>query len=145
MRGTGISSAILTGIDLIEGNDIQSARRIIDISGDGPNNVGIPVTEARDRAAVLGIEINGLPLMLKAPGATYNIPDLDIYYEDCVITGPTAFVIPVEGVERLATSILQKMVSEVAGLRPEPRVWRAAGTDCLIGEKLRRERWENGG
>ncbi len=141
LRGTGISTAILKGIELIETNDITSERQIIDISGDGPNNVGPPVTEARDEAAAKGIEVNGLPMMLKEPGATYNIGNLDIYYQDCVITGPTAFVIAVQDVDRLATSILQKLVTEIAGKTPEPRIWRAAQTDCLIGEKLREQRF----
>ena len=145
LRGTGISGAIAKGIELIGANDIQSDRQIIDISGDGPNNVGMPVTQARDQAAAKGIEVNGLPLMLKQPGSTHNIPDLDICYQDCVITGPNAFVILVEDVDRLATSILQKLVLEVAGRRTEPRVWIASQTDCLIGEKLRRERWEDDG
>ncbi len=120
--------------------DIQSDRQIIDISGDGPNNVGMPVTKARDQAAAKGIEVNGLPLMLKQPGSTYNIRDLDIYYRDCVITGPAAFVILVDEVDRLAISILQKLVLEVAGRQSEPHLWKAAQTDCLIGEKLRRDR-----
>ena len=145
LRGTGISGAIVKGIEQIEANDIQSDRQIIDISGDGPNNVGIPVTQARDQAAAKGIEVNGLPLMLKQPGSTYNIRDLDIYYQDCVITGPTAFVILVEDVDRLATSILRKLVLEVAGFQAKPQIWKAAKTDCLIGERLRRERWEDDG
>ena len=99
----------------------------------------MPVTMARDQAAAKGIEINGLPLMLKNPGSTYNIRDLDIYYRDCVITGPAAFVILVDEVDRLAISILQKLVLEVAGHQSEPHLWKAAHTDCLIGEKLRRE------
>ena len=143
LRGTGISGAIVKGIEMIEANDIQSDRQIIDISGDGPNNVGMPVTQARDQAAAKSIEVNGLPLMLKQPGSTYNIHDLDIYYQDCVVTGPTAFVILVEDVDRLATSILRKLVLEVAGSRAKPQVWKASQTDCLIGERLRRERWED--
>lgn len=144
LRGTGISWAIELGMDLIRTNDITSERQIIDISGDGPNNVGTPVTRARDKAAAQGIEVNGLPLMLKKPGGAYNIRDLDIYYEDCVITGPTAFVILVQDTDRLSTSILQKLVTEVAGSMPTPRIWRASQTDCLIGETLRRQRWEDG-
>ena len=143
LRGTGISGAIVKGIELIEENDLQSDRQIIDISGDGPNNVGRPVTEARDLAAAKGIEVNGLPLRLKPPGSTYNIRNLDIYYQDCVITGPTAFVILVEDVDRLVTSILQKLVWEVSGHRAEAQIWQASKTDCLIGERLRRERWED--
>ena len=145
LRGTGISGAIVKGIELIETNNIQSNRQIIDISGDGPNNVGMPVTQARDQAAAKRIEVNGLPLMLKQPGSTYNILDLDIYYQDCVVTGPTAFVILVEDIDRLATSILRKLVLEVAGHRIEAQIRKVSQTDCLIGERLRRERWEDDG
>jgi hypothetical protein len=148
LSGTGISAAIDHAVSLIENNALTGTRRVIDISGDGPNNVGGAVTEARDRAASLGIEINGLPIMMFEPRGLYNIEDLDFYYEDCVITGPGAFVIPVHDKERLATSILQKLILEIAGQwpQPQPRLHKAVATDCLIGEKLRRHRnraWED--
>ena len=142
-RGTGISSGILTGIRQIEETDLDGLRHVIDVSGDGPNNEGMPVTRARDIAAEKGIEINGLPFMFKEPGGWFNIEDLDIYYEDCVITGPSAFVMPVFQPELIAGAIVRKLVLEIAGVMPEvqPEVRNAAGTDCLIGEKLRRERF----
>lgn len=142
LSGTGISGAILKGIELIEENEISSERRVIDISGDGPNNEGPPVELARDLAMEAGIEVNGLPIMLKKPYGPYNVRDLDIYYADCVITGPLAFVLPVFEADRLIGSILQKIVLEIAGLRPQghPKLQNASTTDCMIGEKLREER-----
>jgi len=89
--------------------------------------------------------INGLPVMLKRPmSSTMDIEELDIYFEDCVIGGPGAFLITVESIDRIAEAIRRKLVLEIAGRPPrivpaqfgerEPRI------DCLIGEKLRR-RW----
>ena len=137
--GTSISGALLRAANAIESNGYAGTRRVIDISGDGPNNRGVPVTQARDTVAGLGIEVNGLPFMVKSPGHWYNIPDLDLYYEDCVITGDMAFVIPIREIDRLVVSIRQKLVLEISGLKPpaEPRLRPAALSDCLIGEKKR--------
>jgi hypothetical protein len=67
-------------------------RRVIDISGDGPNNNGAPVTGARDAALERGITINGLPIMVENSSySIMNIDNLDLYYEDCVI-GRARFV-----------------------------------------------------
>ncbi|MEO0389069.1 MAG: DUF1194 domain-containing protein [Pseudomonadota bacterium] len=143
LRGTSISGAMETAAAWIEGNRFDGTRRVVDISGDGPNNRGRPVTEVRAELAAKGIEVNGLPFMVKAPGGAYSIPDLDFYYEDCVITGDSAFVIPIQDMTRLVGSIRQKLVLEIAGLQPErrARLRKASVTDCMIGEKLRRQ-WE---
>ncbi|MEM9011925.1 MAG: DUF1194 domain-containing protein [Pseudomonadota bacterium] len=142
--GTSISGAIDRAVVLLETNEIQAPRQVIDVSGDGPNNTGPLVLAARDRAAALGIEINGLPIMLKEPTGWFSIPDLDLYYQACVVSGEAAFVIPVFERDRLIGAIRQKMVLEIAGLRPpgQPALQPAASFDCMIGEKLRR-RWEN--
>ncbi|MEM8871408.1 MAG: DUF1194 domain-containing protein [Pseudomonadota bacterium] len=140
LRGTSISGAMEQAAEWIEENNYTGTRRVIDISGDGPNNRGRPVLEVRAEIAAKGIEVNGLPFMLKEPGGFYSIPDLDIYYEDCVITGESAFVIPIAELDRLVASIRQKLVLEISGLPgpPNERI-RAARTetDCMIGEKLR--------
>ncbi|MEM7614663.1 MAG: DUF1194 domain-containing protein, partial [Pseudomonadota bacterium] len=106
-----------------------------------------PVLEVRAEVAAMGIEINGLPFMVKEPGGSYSIRDLDLYYEDCVITGESAFVIPIARMDRLVASIRQKLVLEVSGQAPpaQARIRPAAGpTDCMIGEKLRLQReWQN--
>lgn len=138
-RGTSISSALEQAAYWIETNEFEGSRKVIDVSGDGPNNRGRPVLDVRSEVAALGIEINGLPFMLKEPTGVYAIPDLDIYYETCVITGESAFVIPIFKIERLVASIRQKLVLEISGTMPPPRLRRASATDCLIGEKRRRE------
>lgn len=88
MRRTSISGAIAFAADEIEENGYVGLRRVIDISGDGPNNQGGSVTAARDRAVEKGIVINGLPLMTIDGNAFWNLDDLDFYYEACVIGGP---------------------------------------------------------
>ena len=68
-------------------------RRVIDISGDGLNNWGDLVNVARDRALATGLTINGLPILDEAGGrfSRFNIPNLDLYYKNCVIGVPGVF------------------------------------------------------
>lgn len=135
-RGTSISTAIVYGAKLFDANGYSGMRRVIDISGDGPNNFGPPVTPARDAATALGIIINGLAIMIR-PSAAFG--SLDDYYSNCVIGGPGAFVLPVQEPEDFAIAIRRKLILEVSGAEPPARVIRTAGTDadCMIGEKLR--------
>ncbi len=144
MRRTSISGAIEYAHFDIETNEFEGLRRVIDLSGDGPNNDGVPVTEARDAAVDAGIVINGLPLMTEDSTSQWGIDDLDVYYQSCVIGGPGAFVIPVLEWGDFPMAVRRKLVLELAG---PPDVVMAArtgrtpdGYDCLVGEKLRRER-----
>lgn len=135
LRGTSLSTAIAYGSGLFDDNGYAGTRRVIDISGDGPNNYGAPVTPARDAATALGIVINGLAIMIR-PSASHG--PLDQYYGDCVIGGPGAFVISVQKPEDFATAIRRKLVLEVSGHQPPARLLPAAShADCMIGEKLR--------
>ena len=139
-RGTSISGAIDHAVALLE-RAPPSLRRVLDISGDGPNNMGEPVLEARARAMAAGVEINGLPLMIKEFDSMFSIPDLDIYYENCVIAGPAAFVLPVTRVEQFTAAIRQKLILEVSQAVPERETMiDRSGTDCLVGERLY-QRW----
>lgn len=144
---TSISGAIRTALRQMEGNGYDGLRRVIDISGDGPNNAGLPVLAARSEALASGVTINGLPLMTQ-DGAyqSWHIPDLDLYYLNCVIGGPGAFVIPVRDWTEFAAAIRRKLVLEIAGLplREEAGVIPAQGYDCLIGEKIWAERFGRG-
>ena len=135
-RGTSISGAIVYGAKLFDANGYTGIRRVIDISGDGPNNFGAPVIPARDAATALGIIINGLAIMIRPSAA---LGSLDDYYSNCVIGGPGAFVLPVQEPEDFAIAIRRKLILEVSGAEPQARVIRTAGegADCLIGEKLR--------
>ena len=87
------------------------SRRVIDVSGDGSNNRGRPVTLARDEAVAAGIGINGLPILALEP-------DLDRYYYDSVIGGPGAFVVAAQSYETFADAILKKLITEIAANTP---------------------------
>jgi Protein of unknown function (DUF1194) len=143
IHGTSISGALAFAASLFEANDYDGFRRVIDVSGDGPNSAGAPVVPIRDAVLEQGLIINGLPIMLRQPAYTfYSIPDLDIYYADCVIGGPGSFVLPVDDTSQLADAIRQKLVLEIAAapprLTPVAETRREPRIDCLIGEKLRR-------
>jgi len=135
-RGTSISAAIVFGAGLLDARGDDAARRVIDISGDGPNNYGPAVAQARDLAVAKGIVINGLPILIRPSPL---VPDIVRYYSDCVIGGPGSFVLPVRKVEEFEEAIRRKLVLEVAG---QPRtdiiaVRADAPSDCLAGEKAR--------
>ena len=143
---TSISGVLNFAVPLFDGNGFRGIRRVIDVSGDGTNNQGPLVTLARDDVLAKGITINGLPIMLKRPNpATMDIPNLDIYYEDCVIGGPGAFVIPIREREKFKEAIRTKLVLEIAGRTPEARVIPAAADNprisCTIGERMWQQRW----
>ncbi|OKO68443.1 hypothetical protein AC629_42115 [Bradyrhizobium sp. NAS80.1] len=143
---TSISGAISFAIPLFDGDPHRGLRRVIDISGDGPNNNGSPVAPARDEALAKGIVINGLPIMVKEPSySTMDIDNLDWYYEDCVIGGPGAFVLPIKDRENFKEAIRTKLIREVAGRAPERPVRPASDKEprvsCTIGERLWQDRW----
>ncbi len=138
---TSISGAINFAMPLFEADPYRGPRRVIDISGDGPNNSGGPVTVARDAALEKGIVINGLPIMVKEPSySTMDIDNLDFYYEDCVIGGPGSFVVSIKDRDKFKEAIRDKLLLEVAGRTPEPRVIPATEREprvsCMIGEKI---------
>jgi hypothetical protein len=145
---TSISGALNFAKPLFEGSGYRGIRRVIDVSGDGSNNSGPLVTLVRDDVVASGITINGLPIMLKRPNSfTMDLEHLDVYYEDCVIGGPGAFVIPIRERDQFKEAIRTKLVLEVAGRTPERRVIPAQGRapriSCTIGEQMWRERWGN--
>jgi len=110
--GTSISGAIDYSRVLLAGNPFRATRQVIDISGDGSNNSGRSVTQARDEAVADGIGINGLPILTVELG-------LDHYYYENVIGGPGAFMIPAENYDTFADAILKKLISEIAAAGPD--------------------------
>ncbi len=143
---TSISGAINFAMPLFEENPYHGLRRVIDISGDGPNNNGLPVTGARDAALEKGITINGLPIMVKEPSySTMDIENLDFYYEDCVIGGPGSFVVSIKDRDKFKEAIRTKLLLEVAGRTPErpvvPVAEKEPRVSCMIGEKIWQDRW----
>jgi hypothetical protein len=143
--GTSISGAIDFSRLLLAQCPCHPARRVIDISGDGSNNSGRPVREARDEAVHDGVGINGLPILTLEPF-------LDRYYYDNVIGGPGAFMIPAENYDTFADAILKKLITEIANNRDESR--RSIASDrepfhnvtnsANFAAKLRRFRGEEG-
>jgi hypothetical protein len=153
-RRTSISAGLEFGADLFAESVFDGAKRVIDVSGDGPNNQGAPVTVIRDRLVAQGITINGLPLMTNGGFASgYEVDNLDQYYTDCVIGGPGAFMIPVNDWTQFPEAVRRKLVLELAGPSSPrwaeeqsafPRVVMAQATtasDCLAGEKMWRNRF----
>lgn len=143
LRRTSISGVLDYATASILENDFDGLRRVIDVSGDGPNNQGSPVEAARDAALSHRITINGLPLLTQdLLSEIWGIPDLDAYYENCVIGGPGAFVVPVVGWDAFAQAVKRKLVLEIAEAPAQivPVQYTQDGTyDCLIGEKMWRE------
>jgi hypothetical protein len=147
---TSISGGLKFSSKLFDGSGYRGVRRVIDVSGDGANNSGTLVAPTRDEVVADGITINGLPLMLKRPfSGMMDIEHLDIYYEDCVIGGPGAFVVPIRDRSEFIRATRTKLVLEIAGRTPEPNVIHAYADKpripCTIGERLWQERWGGGG
>jgi uncharacterized protein DUF1194 len=142
---TSISGALRFAKPLFDDSGYRGLRRVIDVSGDGTNNAGPLVELTRDDVLAAGITINGLPIMLKRPyTGSMDIPNLDEYYEDCVIGGPGAFVIPIREREKFIEATRTKLVLEVAGRQPEPQIMPTASrarVSCTIGERMWQERW----
>lgn len=135
--GTSISGALIHASSLFDRNGFDGERQVIDISGDGPNNSGLPVTSARDAAIAAGIVVNGLPIVIR-PSPTF--PDIDLYYGNCVIGGPGSFLLPIRTAGEFATAIRRKLILEVSGETPPAHILPVSGepVDCLKGERDRR-------
>ncbi len=143
---TSISGAIAFSMRLFADLPDEPARRVIDISGDGPNNDGRKVAPMRDHATAQGVTINGLPIMVRSPASAWDLADLDRYYEDCVTGGAGSFMIPLHDIAGFASVIRAKILREIAGGGASSLVLPArARADCLAGEKRRREEEALGG
>ena len=143
---TSISGGLLFAKPLFDHSGYRGLRRVIDVSGDGANNSGALIVPTRDDVLAAGITINGLPIMLKRPArGTMDIENLDVYYEDCVIGGPGAFVVPIHERKQFIEATRTKLVLEISGREPEPRVVPVSSDkpriSCTIGEKMWQERW----
>jgi len=115
---TSISGAIDFAAGLLRYGGFVTDRRVIDISGDGENNDGRSVAEARDAAVAAGITINGLPI-------TDVEPELEAYYRRNVIGGQNSFLIAATGMQAFTEAVLRKLLVEIAGGPPEAALRRA--------------------
>ncbi len=123
-QGTLIGGAMRMAAQMIESNGFDGLRRVIDISGDGPNNRG-SLAFAREDTLARGITVNGLPIITDDYGTGdwggfYG--QLDRYYETYVIGGPGAFSLPARGFEEFATMIRRKLILEISGETPANRL-----------------------
>jgi hypothetical protein len=110
-----ISGAIDFAAALIRGNAYDAPRKIIDVSGDGPQIGGRPVEAARDEAVFAGITINAL--VVKSPGGGYPGPGgipLDRHYRRDVIGGVGAFAMVAGEETGFAEAVLDKLIREIA-------------------------------
>jgi hypothetical protein len=105
--GTSLSGAIDFSVQLLNATPYRGLRKVIDISGDGSNNLGRPVEQARDEALQQGVRINGLPILELER-------DLDQYFRENVIGGPGAFIIPVQNYNAFGEAIMRKLVTEIS-------------------------------
>ena len=153
----GVQTSIASGIELaarmIDDNDYEGMKKVIDVSGDGPNNEGRRVDHIRDEVIAKGFIINGLPIVTEADKFdVYYLPDLDQYYAGCVIGGPGAFIQVANGFADLARALRRKLVLEISDASQSPRdplfVKAAVGQrassgrivyekGCDIGERMR--------
>jgi len=129
---TSISGVIGFTLPRFEDNGFVGTRRVIDISGDGANNDGMPVTMARDAAMAARVTVNGLPIVNDRinPYGHKQVANLDLYYRHCVIGGTGAFLVVAKGFEAFARAIKRKLIFEIAGTTPP-------GNTLVIGPPLR--------
>ena len=112
-----IGSALLYGMAQIDGNDIRGFRRVIDFSGDSMGNTfGPPITVARDEVVANGITINALPILRNGGFIGFDLPDA---YEQSIIGGPSAFVMPAQSGPEFTDAVRRKLILEIAGTKPE--------------------------
>ena len=103
---TGIAGALAFALRQLQQNRFTGGRQVIDISGDGPSNVGPDPDPIRDAAVAARITINGLAIV-------NEIPSVDLYYADHVIGGPDAFLLVAKDYDDFARAIRRKLLREI--------------------------------
>ena len=134
---TSISGAIEYGVRQF-GQAFEGTRRVMDISGDGANNSGPPVSEARDAAIAQGVTINGLAIIDANPGPwAQHQPPLDAYYQEEVIGGAGCFLVVADGFDAFETAVKRKLIREIAMSWPEndPGIVRVGKLDGVAAAR----------
>jgi Protein of unknown function (DUF1194) len=118
-----IGNAIVVAQGLIESNDIDGSRKVIDLSADSANNWGgVSIPEARQAALAADIVINGLAILCRQCSGRPNAYDLEAAFAERIIGGPASFVIRADGDERFAEAVRKKLILEIAGIPPALQV-----------------------
>jgi hypothetical protein len=102
-----MGNAIVKGVDYFDSTPCEPERKIIDVSGDGPSNEGIPIDEAKDKAIANLVTINGMPIITPVE------PTIVEYYTEKVVT-PDGFVLIADGYEDFTRAIKRKLIMEIA-------------------------------
>lgn len=120
-RRTAIGAAIGNAVTLIETNPYDGVRRIIDLSGDGPQNAGPSLPEARAAAEAAGVTVNGISMQSERQHPFRPPVNIDVsrYFEEHVIVGPRSFVMPSRTHEDFVEALRRKLIIEIAGLFPD--------------------------
>lgn len=120
-----IGAALLTGKQLIETNEFQGLRAVIDLSADSANNWNGPsIPDARAEVLASGITINGLAVLCRSCSGQPISYDLEVAFRDLIIGGPGAFVVTAENAETFAAAVRRKLILEIAGELPERQAHR---------------------
>ena len=120
---TSISAGIDRAMQMLNENPFEPQRRVIDVAGDGTNNSGRDVTDARDDAVKAGVTINGLAIInersvsytfahVQPPGGLTN------WYQENVAGGPGSFVVEVRSFQAFGEAMTRKLLNEIAGTLP---------------------------
>ena len=122
---TSISDGLDFAAKRFEVSGHSSPRRVIDVAGDGTNNSGRPISDARDDAVAKGVVVNGLAIINLNPNFgfiahTQPTGGLPAYYKENVIGGPGSFVMQIDDFESFADAMVQKLVTEISSLPVKP-------------------------
>ena len=120
---TSIAGAIDIAMEKLKSSPFKSDRRVIDVSGDGTNNAGREVTEARDQAVAQNVTINGIVILSAVPlpfnpAHTHPPGGLLLYYQNNVVGGPGSFAVAAESFETFGQALRAKLIKEIAALAP---------------------------
>lgn len=116
---TAIGDGIAAAENELNHTELKATRRVIDVAGDGNNNAGRPVQDARDEAASQGIVINGLAIANESQipwlqAHTHPPGGLANYYRQNVTAGETSFVVEIHDYKTFGEAVLRKLIQEIA-------------------------------
>ncbi len=108
--GTGLGSGLTFAINMLARNNIEGLRKVVDVSGDGPetrpwNKGAITLPAARVLAAINSVTVNGLAIETDIANLTY-------YYRKNVLVGPASFVLTARNFEDFARAMKLKLLRE---------------------------------